>query len=112
MAYDLVKWPFGKATVLTPDMASIIAIDARNNKTIVNLSINADVTLNVTPDAQLAAGAELILKVTATNTGDDVTLGTSIDGPNIVGAATKTKTQGFVYNGTAFIPTGAAVQID
>lgn len=112
MAYDNVKWPFGKASTLSPDYAATIAVDIRNTKTFVNIALTGDATLNITPDAELEAGAEVILVVSATTNGFDLTLGNAIDGANIVGVAGKTNVQNFYYDGTKFIAVGTYAQIN
>lgn len=110
---EFVAWPDGAADVLTPDYAATIAVTVRNKMTVIApAQLTGNATLNITPASQLAAGAIVVLKVKATTNSFDMTLGSSIDGPNIVGVATKTKTQAFVFDGANFIPTGAAVQID
>lgn len=109
---DKVLWPFGKADVLTPDYAATIAVTIENRLTVINLSLTNPATLNLTIDSEIEDGALLQLNVLAQDNADDLTLGTAIDGPNIVGVTTKTKSQGFILSGGVFRPNGAAVQID
>lgn len=108
-----IKHPFGAATVLTPAYVATIAIDVWNTKTELDLgTITGDATLNITPDAELEIGSELNIKVKASADGYDVTLGSSIEAPVIVGVSGKTKTQKFEFDGTNFRPVGAIVQND
>lgn len=110
---DKVLWPVGAATHEKPAYAATIAIEAWNRLTIVEpATLTGNATMNVDIDPETPKGAMLIVKVKATANSNDITFGTGIDAPNLVGAAGKTKTQTFVYDGVAFIPTGAAVQID
>ncbi|MFD0997690.1 hypothetical protein ACFQ21_00160 [Ohtaekwangia kribbensis] len=112
-AIEKINWPQGEADAQTLAYAATQAVTITNMMTILTFAIlTGDTTLNLTIDSQVRKGAKLVLKVPATNNADDLTLGTGIDAPVIVGVATKTKTQSFTYDGTLFIPDGAAVQID
>lgn len=112
MSYT-TRYPWGEADVQTPAYAATIAVTVKNSMTILNFAqLTGDATLNLTIDAELPVGAILQAKVPAQTDGFDLTLGTGIDGPAIVGVTGKTKTQGFIYDGTSFKPTGTAVQID
>lgn len=116
MGYEIeqVQWPFGEADKQDLAYAATQNVEIRNMMTILTFAIlTGDTTLNLTPIGEnVRPGARVLLIVPATNSGDDITLGQGIDGPNIVGVATKTKTQEFVYDGVRFVPAGAAVQID
>jgi len=113
MTIEKVNWPFGAADKQTLEYGATIAATIVNMFTILTLEVLEGVaTLNLTIDSQVREGAILAIKVPATSDADDVTLGTGIDGPAIVGVAGKTNTQGFMYDGTAFRPMGAYVQID
>lgn len=113
MAVEKISWPMGKADVVTLPYAATQAVEITNRFTILVFAIlTGDTTLNLTIDSEVEEGSMLLIQVPATNNADDLTLGTGIDGPAIVGVATKTKTQLFIHNGTLFVPAGAAVQID
>lgn len=115
MAYEIekIQWPFGEADVQQLAYSAAQAVTIRNTMTILSFAIlTGDTTLNLTIGENVRPGARLLLIVPATNNADDLTLGTGIDGPVIVGVATKTKTQEFVFDGTRFVPAGAVVQID
>lgn len=117
MGYNIddekVVWPVGAADDVTLAYATTQAVTIKNRLTVLKFAtLTGNTTLNLTASAQQQVGDQVILRIPATSNGNDVTLGTAIDGPNIVGVAGKTKTQGFVFDGTSFIPQGAAVQID
>lgn len=112
MPFDRTKWPQGKATRLTPTYAAVQSVDVWNNKTILDLSLTGSTTINLVVDPEIEIGAELLVKVTAAANAQDITFGTQIDAPNMVGVAGKTKTQSFIYTGSIFVPSGVAVQID
>lgn len=107
-----IQFPWGKADVQSLAYAATQAVTIKNAMTILDFAIlTGATTLNITLAEGLRNGARLLVKVPATAT-EVVTLGTAIDGPNIVGVAGKTKTQAFtLYNGV-FYPDGTAVQID
>lgn len=112
MEVEKINWPFGKADKQTLAFAAVQAITIKNMLTILDFAtLTAACTLNLTLDSQVAEGAIVLLKVPASGL-FDLTLGTAIDGPNIVGVAGKTKTQGFQLIGGSFVPMGAVVQID
>lgn len=110
---DKIKYPFGAAETQTLAYAATQEVTIWNQLTILVFAIlTGDTTLNLTIDSQVTKGAEILVIVPATNNADDLTLGTGIDAPVIVGVATKTKTQKFTYDGTKFVANGAIVQID
>lgn len=109
-----IKYPFGLADeqALTATGAQALTID--DNMTIIDgvtVEATANRTLNLTIDSEVKKGARLLVK-SKTNGTETTVMGTGIDGPNIVGVAGKTKTQGFTFDGTVFLPDGASVQID
>ena len=109
-----IKWPFGDgdSKALSATGAQALAID--DNLTVIDgvtVEATGNRTLDLTNDSELKAGARLLVK-SKTNGTQTTIMGTGIDGPNIVGVAGKTKTQGFTYDGTTFLPDGASVQID
>lgn len=108
-----LKYPWGRADKQVLAYAATQNVVITNSVTILDFAIlTGDTTLNLTIAQGVEDGARLLVKVPATNNADDLTLGTAIDGPAIVGVATKTKTQAFtLYNGV-FYPDGAVVQID
>lgn len=109
----LIKAPFGAGTDLpitaTGTTAATITDQITSVGAITTLTGNA--TLDLTLDTQLKAGAMLFLKVKTTGT-ETFTFGTGIDAPVVTGVAGKTWTQGFWYDGAAFLPMGAKIQID
>jgi hypothetical protein len=110
---DKPIWPFGAADHLTPDYAAIVEAAINNQLTIIEPAILAGVLqLDLDIDPEVRKGAIIAVKIKAAALGQDVTFGAGIDGPMLVGAAGKTKTQTFVYDGTNFIAVGASVQID
>lgn len=110
---DKVLWPVGAVSHEKPAYAATIAVEVFNRNTIIEPAIlTGDATLNLDIDPETPKGALMTVKAKATNAGDDLTFGTGIDAPVLVGAAGKTKVQSFIYDGTAFIANSAPVQID
>jgi len=115
MAFEVEKlnWPVGAADVQTIAYAANPVVTIKNMFTILKFAIlTGDSELDLVIDSQVRSGALLLLKVPATNNADDLALGDGLDAPAIVGVATKTKTQLFIYDGSLFVPAGAIVQID
>lgn len=109
-----IKWPFGEgdSKELTATGAQAITID--DNLTVIDgatVEATGNRTLNLTIDAELKAGARLLLK-SKTNGTETTIFGTGITSVTITGVAGKTKTQGFTFDGSVFLPEGVSVQID
>lgn len=98
-----VRWPFGAAYVdAAPDLSSAITVD--NTKTILDISINAASTLNLTIPDELEAGAELTVKVSQDGTGRNLTLGTGFnaDAPDLTGVANDVDVAEYIFDGAEF----------
>ena len=109
-----IKFPFGDAETKTLTATGVQALSIDDNMTIIDgVSVQAtgSRTLDLTVNSEVKSGARILVKSKTAGTQTTV-MGTGIDGPNIVGVAGKTKTQGFTYDGTVFLPDGASVQID
>jgi hypothetical protein len=111
---DVIKWPYGAAD--SPTISTVtgaIAYTPKNNKTILNLAITGNATLNLTIDPELEDGAELHVSSLGAGT-ETLTFGTGINAPVLTNANGKTKCQGFVFNKTKglFEAVGAVVQLD
>ncbi|MGL6123946.1 MAG: hypothetical protein ACRC1W_13245 [Shewanella sp.] len=113
---DKIMWPAGVADVKTPAFAATIPVLIENRKTLIKLALTGNATLDLTIDAEVAragVGTEVQLEVSSDATARTLTLGTGIDGPNIVGVISKTFSQGFeLSNDGLFKPVGAAVQVN
>jgi hypothetical protein len=108
-----INFPFGDiATASISADASNDAITISTNATLITTaSLTSSATLDLTIDDEVEAGAFLHIKCT-TNGSETFAFGTGIDAPTVTGSAGKTWCQGFIYNGTAFYPMGAKIQID
>lgn len=109
-----IRWPFGPAdsVALTATGAQAIAIE--NDMTIidgVSVVATGNRTLNLTPSADLKAGARVLVKSKTTAT-ETTIFGTGCQAPTITGVAGKTKTCELIYDGTNFVAQGTAVQLD
>lgn len=109
-----LNFPFGAADSQSiTHSGGVAAATINNNMTIVDLgTMDADVTLNLTLNKDLNAGAILVVKGASDGTARDVTFGTGITGPDLAGVISKTKTQSFIFDGSGFIGIAAAVQLD
>ena len=109
-----IKYPFGLADTKTLSATGAQAIIIDDNLTIIDgvtTQATGNRTINLTIDAELKAGARILLK-SKTNATETTIFGTGISSVTIAGVAGKTKTQGFTYDGSNFLPDGTAVQID
>ena len=109
-----IKYPFGLADAKTLSATGAQAITIDDNLTIidgVSTQATGNRTLNLTINSEVKAGARILLK-SKTNATETTIFGTGISSVTITGVAGKTKTQGFTYDGTNFLPDGTSVQID
>lgn len=108
-----INAPYGDAGTLTIAATGTTAATISNQTTYVSslTTLTGNATLDLTLSSELKAGAMLHLKVKTTAT-ETFTFGTGIDGPTVTGAAGKTWTQSYYYDGTIFLPCGAKIQID
>lgn len=109
-----IKWPFGLGETLVLSATGAQALTINDNLTIIDgvtVEATANRTLNLTIDSEISLGARLLIK-TKTNGTEDTIFGTGITSVTVTGAAGKTFTQGFTYDGDAFLPDGTSVQID
>ncbi len=109
-----VSWPFGEATTTALSATGAQAISVDNDMTIldgVTVVATGNRTINLTIPTDIKAGARILVK--AKTTGTETTIfGTGCLAPTVTGVAGKTKTVELVYDGTNFVATGTAVQLD
>lgn len=108
-----VQWPAAKATSITIATSGTTALTISNNMNYVASvpTLTADITLSLTPTSNLRAGAMVLVAIKTTST-EVTTFAGSIQSSTVAGAAGKTWTQGFIYNGTKFYPVGTKQQVD
>ena len=100
-----VLFPFHEKQ--TPDYAATIAATVKQMETFIQpAELTGAVTLNLTIDSQVTAGAKLHLKLDADGTNRTVTLGTGFDASaaDITVTANTVVFKSFVYDGAAFVP--------
>lgn len=105
------EYKIGGTVVLEPAYAATLALAPTKSRNIVKLALTGACTVNVDV-SKSAPGDKLIFKVGSDATARDLTFGTGITGPVMAGTINKIKTQEFIFDGEAFIATGALVQID
>lgn len=111
---SIVKWPFGKADVVSLTATGNQAVDIYNNLTIVDgasVIATGARTLNLAISKDVEPGARLVVKTRTTAT-ESLTPGEGMAGKATVGVNGKTKVAEYVYDGEKFIQTADAVQID
>lgn len=75
-------------------------------------ALAADMTLTADIASDVPVGAMLHITALSDATARDITFSTGFSAPALAGVISKTKVQSFIYNGTAFVPMGASLQID
>lgn len=107
MSGDVVKYPFGPADEQSKDYAATIAATISNSKTVLTLAqMTGAATLNLTLDAELRAGDELLVKVSADATNRTLTPGTGMTGVAQTIVASKSFAIKYEFDGTAFLHVG------
>jgi hypothetical protein len=108
------NYPFGASETIALSATGAQAITVINLLTIIDgvtTQATGNRTLNLTIDTELKAGARIIVK--SKTAGTETTIaGTSMTAPTVTGSAGKTKCWELVYDGTNFVATTTAVQID
>ena len=109
-----IKWPFGKIDVVALTATGAQAITIKSQMTIIDgvtVPATGNRTINLTINDNVEAGAIILFQIKSDAT-ETETFGTNITAPVMTGVAGKTHVQLFLYNGTAFVATGADQQID
>jgi len=108
-----INYPLGAAQTLTLLATGNSALTTNGNYMVTNLpTLTGNATLTLTVDAtQTPIGSVLFVNVKTTAT-ETFTFAGSIVAPVVTGVAGKTWSQGFIYNGTNFLPMGAKIQVD
>lgn len=107
-------WPSGNATNLTVAASGTTALEISNRMNYVGTvtTLTANATLSITAATGLKAGSQILLVVKTTSLETVTFTGAGIAAPTFTGVAGKTFSQGFIYNGSKFYPTGTKVQVD
>jgi len=107
-----ISYPFGEADLQQPDYAATLEVTISNQLTILDpATLTGNMTINLTINQGVKAGALLLCELTATAT-EVSTFGTGFTSPTLTGVAGKTKVMMFMYDGTSFKPWAAGYQID
>lgn len=111
---EIVKWPFGAASVVALSATGSQAVTISNELTIIDgqtTQASGNRTTNLTISSEVKAGAIIHAKVKSAAT-ETMTWGTGFTAPTMTGASGKTKSVAFMYDGTTFKQIGAEVQLD
>ena len=107
-----MKYKIGYAIAFMIAFAENMVANVSESRSIITINLTGAGTLALSPDAKPVVGDEVILKVSSDATARDLTFGNGFTAPVLKGVINKTKVQNFVYDGTNFIPTGTALQIN
>lgn len=108
-----IQWPTGASTPITVAVTGTTSVTISNKMNHVASipTLTANITLSVTASSQLKAGAIMMVAIKTTST-ETTTFAGNIVAPVVTGAAGKTWSQSFIFNGTNFYPAGAKIQVD
>ena len=110
-----IRFPFGIVnTALLMTATGAQALTIKNGHTRIDgvaTEATGNRTVDITADSELVEGATIHV-LSKSNGTETLTVGTLITAPVITGAAGKTNSQRFTYDGTTFMPDGLQVQID
>lgn len=106
-----VTFPTSESQTVTA--AAAVELSIKRQATFVDLgTLGADMALTADIASHVDAGAILTIKAKSDTTARAITPGTGFSAPAVSGTISKTKVVSYIYNGTAFSPLAAAVQID
>lgn len=109
----LVASPFGAADVQAPAYGATLAVSITNQATFLQpATLTGALTINLTIDASVKAGAKLYCKLGSDATARTTTFGTGMTSVALAGVISKILIQSFVYDGTTFLPEGPGFQIN
>lgn len=112
-ATQVISYPAGNADVQTPAYLATLPVSITNLMTIINPAVlTGAMTVNLTIDQGIKAGARIVFTALSDTTARTVTFGTGFKSPTLAGVISKTKSIEFVYDGTTFNATSVGVQID
>lgn len=106
------KYKIGNAVAFALAYAASMKVVVEESVSVVSISLTGAATLAIDEKSKPSPGDKLILKVSSDGTARDLTFSTGIKAPVLAGVINKTKVIELVYDGTSFIATGAAIQID
>ena len=99
-----INSPFGAADIQSPAYAATLAATITNKGTILKPgTLTGAMTINLTLDAALKGGEELLLELTADGTNRVVTFGTGFLMVALTVTASKTFAIQFTFDGTQFV---------
>ena len=112
-AQSVINYPFGAAQDFSVAVSGTTTVNVLNQMAYVSSvpTLTAAATISLTASSSLKAGAMLLVTVKTTST-EVTTFAGSILAPSVTGAAGKTWSQAYLYNGTNFYPCGAKIQVD
>lgn len=106
------KYQLGSAVAFDIAYATEMKAKVSESRSIISINLTGAGELSLDTESKPQVGDEVILKVSSDGTARDLTFGTGFTAPTLAGVISKTKVQSFVYDGTSFIATGTAVQIN
>lgn len=112
---SLILYPWGPATTVALTATGNQTIAIRNNVTIIDGVTTAGTnarTLILSIDAHLMSGAHILVKTKNISTTRTTVFSTGFTAPTITADSNKTYTQGFIYDGTVFLPCGTSIKIN
>lgn len=120
IAPEISKDADGKITTVFPSAekqslasAAVIAALVERTTTVLDLgTLSNDATLNLTLGSDIPVGALLLVKAGSDATARTLTLGTKFLSPALAGAISKNKSQLFMFDGSNFVATAAAVTLN
>lgn len=93
--------------------AASVALKVDNSVSFFSVAMTGALTLTIDSASKaLVPGTVIHIKGSSDGTARTITFSTGFTAPALAGTIDKTKVQSFIYNGSTFLPLGAALQID
>jgi hypothetical protein len=112
-ADKVVEVPFPTAEKQTVAGAATIELSINREKTVVDFGeLSANMACTAAIGGDVPVGALLLVKAASDSSARTITFGEGFTSPTMAGTTSKTKAMAFMYDGTSFVATAAAVQLD
>lgn len=107
-----ILWPFGEAPVFTPAYAATVEVQVANRKTFIKpAQLTGNMALTITASDEQRVGDEIVIVFGTAGT-QVLSLAGDVVAPSKTGVAGKNFVYKLEYDGVAFKPVAAAIQID
>ncbi len=112
-ADKVIEVPFPTSEKQDITSAATVKLSINRTKTVVDFGeLGANMACAAVIGDDVPVGALLLVKAASDSSARTITFGEGFTSPTMAGTNSKTKAMAFMYDGTSFVATAAAVQLD